>query len=275
MGSAEVVLEEWELAEFEAALSAFLDLSALTQTPKAPVDEHSRGDHSGVPSAEAVGEYPRGDDSGADPVDDYSRGDRKFDGPDPAEGYIAWRQRRADAFMEIVRVAMAHRDGPQATGADRYLVHAIADVVDIARRGPAEVLGVGPVSASVASQLGCDSAVVTHLANGEEPLSLGRRTRVWNTAQRRAITIRDGGHCRFPGCMRRRGDIHHLVYWTDGGRTDVSNGAFICSRHHTLLHKGFTVVGNPNEELAFFRPNGHLIDVTRPASRPDRLPLAG
>jgi hypothetical protein len=42
--------------------------------------------------------------------------------------------------------------------------------------------------------------------------------------ERRAISMRDGGHCRFVGCQYRHYDIHHLHYWEDGGNTDIDDG---------------------------------------------------
>jgi hypothetical protein len=84
-----------------------------------------------------------------------------------------------------------------------------------------------------------------------EPLHLGRKTRDWNTAQRRAISVPDGGHCRFVGCTFRPYDIHHLHFWEAGGHTDIDNGFCRCSRHHRMLRHGYHVEGNPNSQLFF------------------------
>jgi len=59
-------------------------------------------------------------DRGA-PVDESSRADSEG-------GPTSWAERRADAFMELVRTGLAHAQEGAAVGADRYLVHAVVDV---------------------------------------------------------------------------------------------------------------------------------------------------
>jgi hypothetical protein len=54
-------------------------------------------------------------------------------------------------------------------------------------------------------------------------LALGRRRQAPNAAIRRAARERDHGRCGFSGCESRRADLHHLVYWARGGRTDLAN----------------------------------------------------
>jgi hypothetical protein len=100
-----------------------------------------------------------------------------------------------------------------------------------------------------------------------EPLDIGRRTSVWTTAQRRAITVRDHGTCRWPGCHRRTCDAHHVVHYEDGGATSVDNGCLLCPRHHTCVHEGgFTTTGAPNGELTFLRPEGTVVGTTGASS---------
>lgn len=124
-----------------------------------------------------------------------------------------------------------------------------------------------PLPAAVAARVACDASVVVH----GDPLYLGRKTREWSTAQRRAISVRDGGVCRFPGCDLRICDVHHLVHWTRGGPTDVSNGALLCTRHHTLLHDGYSTTGDAGGPIAWYRPDGRFIATTAPLRSGDRL----
>lgn len=171
------------------------------------------------------------------------------------------RAKLADAFMDLARTALAHADGGHAAGDDRYLLH----VVRHADR--TSYLDGRPLDPRDAAMLACDASTVTHTTTEHgEPLSLGRKTREWNTAQRRAIAVRDGGHCRFVGCTNRFYDIHHLQEWENGGPTDIDNGCCQCPRHHRMLHHGYRVTGNPNYELDFFRPDGTPIGTTRTAA---------
>lgn len=177
--------------------------------------------------------------------------------------------KRADAFMDLVRTALEHADGGRASGDDRYLVHVVsrqqASLLTLLNGAPLE-----PVEGSV---IGCDSSSVGHtVSDTGEPLYLGRKTRGWSTAQRRAITVRDGGHCRFVGCWFTHTDIHHIRPWEDEGPTDIDNGMSACPRHHHRLHSGFTVSGNPNAELRFYRPDGTYIGSTHPVTRPPAAP---
>jgi hypothetical protein len=64
-------------------------------------------------------------------------------------------------------------------------------------------------------------------------------SRLANRAQRRALAARDKG-CAFPGC-----DIppamcvaHHVLWWSRGGHTVLTNLVLLCSRHHTDIHAG-------------------------------------
>ena len=233
-GRIEVTLDALEIEEFAAALQAFLDLGE--QSGDKPVEESSAGDSSTGPSPASLVERP-------------------------APG------RRADAFMDMVRAGLGHAGENGAAAADRYLVHLVMGAEG------AELADGTPVDTTTAERVACDASTVAHLLGGEgEPLALGRKTRTWSGAQRRAILVRDGGHCRFPGCWRRIADVHHQHFWTQGGLTDVDNGFLACPRHHTLLHGGFTTTGSPNATLAFYRPDGTLIATTAPIRR--RVPGA-
>jgi hypothetical protein len=234
-GQVVITLSDLEIEEFAAALRAFID---LRYRPETPVDESSAGDS----------------DRGA--VDESSAGDRREEAPLEEAGRAA---RKADAFMDMVGVALAGADQGRAAGDDRYLVH----MVTRDDRSGTTFLDGRPVHPVDAAVVACDTSSVSHRASGTgEPLDLGRKTREWSVAQRRAIAVRDGGHCRFAGCTFTFYDIHHLRAWEDGGPTDVRNGACLCRRHHRMIHAGYTVVGDPNGELRFYRPDGMYIGAT-------------
>jgi hypothetical protein len=163
-------------------------------------------------------------------------------------------------------------DSPEyATGGDRYLVHLVFDPAT----GRAQRLDGTPIPAGEAEMALCDASTVTRtLGDDGEILNLGRKTWEWNTSQRRAIAVRDGRTCRFPGCANTRTDIHHLHPWGTGGPTDIANGGSLCRHHHRLVHQGFTATGNANGTIAFYRPDGTLLDTTTPLARNWQLAAA-
>lgn len=205
----------------------------------------------------------------AAPVDESAAADGST--PVDAEPRRPWATRRADAFVDLVRAAHAGATGSGGAGGDLYLVHLVA------RDGQVTFPDGTPVHPDLAATAICDAPTVVHTVGDHgEPLDLGRRSRTWSTAQRRAVLVRDGGTCRFPGCRRHRVDVHHQLAWEDGGHTSTDNAISLCRRHHTLVHSTFRVSGNPNGELRFHDrylsfvgtstpAQSHLLDLQAPA----------
>jgi hypothetical protein len=104
-----------------------------------------------------------------------------------------------------------------------------------------------------------DAGPVTHSADGA--LDIGRKSRAVPTAMRRALDLRDGGRCRFPGCENSRWvDAHHIVHWARGGHTKLDNLVLLCGRHHRLVHEGgFSVTRSAKGEIRFRRPDGEEV----------------
>jgi hypothetical protein len=163
-------------------------------------------------------------------------------------------QRRADALLNLIR-------GDSATRPSLTIVVRAEDLGD--GHGGARIAGGPVIDPASVQQMACDAVIrrVTLGVDGEI-LDLGRSQRLISPAQRRALTVRDGG-CVFPGCDRppERCDGHHIVHWTQGGRTDMENLCFLCLAHHTAIHKrGFRVERGPDRRLRFTRPDG--IEIT-------------
>jgi hypothetical protein len=120
----------------------------------------------------------------------------------------------------------------------------------------------GPaVSVSTAQMLACSVALswMLHDSAGKL-LDLGRRRRRPSAALRRAARERDKCRCRFPGCESRRVDLHHIQYWSHGGRTMLDNIISLCKRHHLLVHeRGYLIVARPDGTFTFYRPGGAAI----------------
>jgi hypothetical protein len=194
------------------------------------------------------------------------RNPRHRDGVPGDPGDVSW----ADALLRTAQAGLDAFDS--GTGAGRppgertqVILHLDAD-----RQAPPR-LHLGPVlPAAVADYLTCDSTVRCLLARRGQPLAMGRRERTVNQRLRTAIEHRDGG-CRVPGCDRSLWlHIHHLVHWTDGGRTDPDNLLALCTVHHRMVHLGLlTIRGEPGHPggLAFVDHHGREL---RPA--PPRPP---
>lgn len=88
------------------------------------------------------------------------------------------------------------------------------------------------------SRLACDADLQVLLEDPTgEPLRLGRAVREPSAALAGMVHARDR-ECRFPGCgARRHTDLHHVVWWSRGGTTEVENLVLPCSFHHRLVHE--------------------------------------
>ena len=257
-GSARIVitLSDLEVEEFAAALQAFIDLRYRTDQP---VDESPRGDSAnGSQGEDPVDESPRGD---CQPPAEMAAFNDVSSAEAPME-QASRSARTADAFMDMVAAALRSADGGGAAGDDRYVVHLVTRIDSAVT----SFLDGKPIDPEEATVVACDTATVAHGvgANGE-PLALGRRSRAWSTAERRAIRLRDGGHCRFPGCTHTFVDIHHIQPWEHGGPTDVVNGCLQCRRHHRMIHAGYRLEGEADNELCFFRPDSTFLGSTYPS----------
>ena len=129
----------------------------------------------------------------------------------------------------------------------------------------------GPaISASTAQMIGCTAALswMQH-GNDGSVLRLGRRRRRPSAAMRRAARERDTCHCRYPGCESRRVDLHHIQYWSNGGRTDLDNLISLCKYHHMLGHKRGHIIAPADGGFSFHRPDGTALPVSPDLPEPD------
>lgn len=87
-------------------------------------------------------------------------------------------------------------------------------------------------------------------------LAAGRTTRVIKPRLRRYVLHRDGG-CAADGCTSRyRLQPHHVVPWSEGGRTDPENLTTLCwFHHHVVIHgRGFAIdPDSPPQRRRFVR----------------------
>ncbi|MGE0881558.1 MAG: DUF222 domain-containing protein [Acidimicrobiia bacterium] len=176
---------------------------------------------------------------------------------------LEYGTRRADALMALV-------DG-RAGGPSQVTVHIDEDTLAVSAPQLPHPMA---VSAAAARRVACDAVVETVVERDGNPVAIGRRQRLVTGRLRRALHHRDT-RCRFPGCGRRGWlHAHHLEHWIDGGRTDLANTTLLCSHHHTAVHEGgWTIEGDPYDQLVFVAPDGRRIDAVAPVVSGDSRPV--
>jgi Domain of unknown function (DUF222)/HNH endonuclease len=117
------------------------------------------------------------------------------------------------------------------------------------------------ISASTARMVACTATLSWMLYDHDGTLlDVGRRRRRPTSALRRAARERDKCRCRFPGCESRRIDLHHIQYWSNGGRTKLANLISLCKYHHMLVHeRGYLIATARDGTFTFSRPDGTAI----------------
>jgi hypothetical protein len=179
-------------------------------------------------------------------------------------------QRRSDAFMGLIHSS----NGDTTTKGPPFLVVAhvpLAALVEDAGETShlaGELEQHGLIDVETVQRIACDATIVVALDDDVgHTMYEGRAKRFPTQAQRREVMRRDR-QCRFPGCTNVTfTNVHHIVPWKPGGRTDLDNLALQCLHHHRLVHSGgWTMSGNANEELTFVGPSGRVM-----TSRPSPL----
>lgn len=206
----------------------------------------------------------------------------------------------ADLLLTGVPVAdpTATGDGPGILGAIRAKIQVVVPALSLlpAREGagdhaePAEIIGYSPIDAETAREIagactGWWERLVTHPVTGQVLATDGyQRT----AAIDRHLRARDR-HCRFPGCRLPaiRCEVDHTIDYALGGKTEVSNLAHLCQRHHSMKQfagwtvrqleggvlewtspVGTTYTDHPPTPTVHFVPDGAGAGSERPGTQP-------
>jgi hypothetical protein len=150
--------------------------------------------------------------------------------------------RRYDALMTVLRRGVAGTKGQPTTPRATLVVSLDLEtlkrqLLDSGGREPGcgSTLDGATVSAESIRRLACEADVIPLVLGGpSEVLDQGRRHRLVTPGQRVRLAFRDRG-CTVPGCSVPATwcDAHHVVPWALSGRSDLSNYALVCPRHHT------------------------------------------
>ncbi len=177
-------------------------------------------------------------------------------------------QRRADALATLATAALGFDDLlPEFNGEQPHvnvvmqydpLLDALRPFADkpVTDDGGVTINGT-EVSPATARMLACDAQIIPVVMRGpSEVLDIGRATRVWPKAIRKALQLEDHG-CGWPGCQMPLWAcrIHHLRWWhRDHGPTSKQNGVHLCNFHHWLVHnKPWKIWRNPMGKIQIAR----------------------
>jgi Domain of unknown function (DUF222) len=262
------LLEPDDAAVLRAALAAQTEL----------LWRHDRSDRTSDQPADLGATRTDTDEPAADTAGDAARRDAEVARPSEVDPTLAARDpaasRRVDAIVALARAALAARDRPD-DGDDLTEVLLVVDHDVLALQsevGRCQLHNGPPIGTHTARRMCCNALIRPLIHRDGQPLDQGRARRLVNRAQRRALRFRDGPGCAFPGCAARHVDAHHLVFWHDGGPTDLDNLCLLCRHHHRLLHEGGYAASLVGGRPRFFRPDGTPI---RPPDLPNPDPVRG
>jgi hypothetical protein len=148
-------------------------------------------------------------------------------------------QRCVDALVEVCRQGSGSKRDSSGPRPQLIIRASLDTLAGIPGASAGELEGGGTVPAETVQRHACDSALVRMTGRAELDHELNHASRTLPASTRRALEARDG-HCVWPGCGRPLSwcDGHHLVWWTRGGKTSLSNLAMLCRPHHRSVHEG-------------------------------------
>ena len=114
-------------------------------------------------------------------------------------------------------------------------------------------------------------AEITPIIVGADGVSLylGRDSRTANREQRRALRAMYRC-CAIPGCGVGFDNcqIHHLRWFRNLGKTDISNLLPVCNKHHHLVHEGgWQLALDERRNLTVTHPDGTIMTTGPPSAR--------
>ncbi|MEW2014179.1 MULTISPECIES: HNH endonuclease signature motif containing protein [Microbacterium] len=156
-------------------------------------------------------------------------------------------QVRADVFADLLLAGTPALDDTRDTtagplGAIRARVQILVPATTLTGQddGPSDLAGRSPIDPATARTLAGDTQIWERLFHDPTTgVTVATDSYRVPSGMRRFLQARDQ-HCRFPGCRVAaiRCEVDHTRDHALGGRTELSNLAHLCQRHHSM--KQFT-----------------------------------
>ena len=165
----------------------------------------------------------------------------------------------AEALVEMAQASLDSVADPSRRS--RFRVNLFINT-DSDARNMADATGWN-VPDAIRRYLTCNGTLAPVFLDNGLPVSVGRAQYVVPARTRTVIEHRDHGSCRVPGCDATLGlEVHHLIHWEHGGRTDTDNLLLVCGKHHRMHHRGrLDITGNADQPdgLEFRNQHGRII----------------
>jgi hypothetical protein len=168
----------------------------------------------------------------------------------------------AEALVEMAQSSLDSVSDPARRSRFRVNLFINTDLSDHDTRNMADAAGWN-VPDAIRRYLTCNGTLTPVFLDNGLPVSVGRAQYVVPARTRTVIEHRDHGACRVPGCDTTLGlEVHHLIHWEHGGRTDTDNLLLVCGKHHRMHHRGrLDITGNADQPdgLEFRNQHGRII----------------
>jgi hypothetical protein len=169
-------------------------------------------------------------------------------------------QRREAALVRVCRYYLDRGESPTEDGERPHI--AITVPLESLVSGNLETTGDLSLASSQISRLLCDSKLQVIVTDAQgNPLDVGAAVYRPSRKLRRAVLHRDEGRCRYPGCDRTHGEVHHVITFPDGS-TVLANLVFLCDYHHHVLHKPGWTATFDGTTFTVTNPDGRTIGST-------------
>jgi len=170
----------------------------------------------------------------------HARGDALGSLPE-ARGSVS--ERNADALVSISLDSLTgtseNGEGEEHTSAQVSVFVDASLAVPSAGEAGLEIPAGPRVGPHTLGEMLCNGRVDLTLIQGGTPLGVGRNSRVIPPRLRRYVTFRDGG-CVIEGCgSRYRLQAHHVLPFSEGGKTEADNLITLCWHHHHVVIHGY------------------------------------
>ncbi|OUZ12823.1 hypothetical protein BHE97_01035 [Aeromicrobium sp. PE09-221] len=182
--------------------------------------------------------------------------------PAGAEDPRTGAQRRVDGLERLLDSVLSN-GLPGDKGVRPHLTLTVDASTLMDDAGTGELIGFGNIGTRQLQEMLCEADLTPIATAGKTGiLDVGRSSRLATPRQRAAVLARQGHQCASPGCRAPVVHIHHVIWWSHGGTTDLANLIGLCPRCHRHVHAGSLVIDPVTHE---FTDRHHR---TLPASHP-------